>query len=113
MTAIIERSDCMTLINVFTVKAGKQDELLDFLITSTKEVMSKFPGFISANFHKSRDGKYVTNYAQWETQEAWEQMTTQAAAQQEFAHVYTLAEASWSTYDVVYVHNGAASPISR
>ena len=106
MTLISEDNGRMTLINVFTVKPGKQQELLDFLITSTKEVMSHFPGFVSANFHQSRDGKYVTNYAQWETQEHWEDMARQPAAQREFAHVYTLADAQWSTYDVAFVCDG-------
>ena len=103
MTIISESNTGIALINVFTVKPGKQEELLDFLITSTKEVMSHFPGFISANFHKSRDGKYIANYAQWESQEAWEAMTQQPTAQQEFKHCFTLADAHWSTYDVVFV----------
>jgi antibiotic biosynthesis monooxygenase (ABM) superfamily enzyme len=103
MTIISEDNRGIALINVFTVKPGKQQELLDFLIKSTREVMSHFPGFISANFHKSRDGKYIANYAQWESQEAWEDMARQANAQKEFEHVYTLADAQYSTYTVAFV----------
>ncbi len=36
--------------------------------------MMHLPGFVSANIHRSFDGKNVINYAQWESQGAFEAM---------------------------------------
>jgi heme-degrading monooxygenase HmoA len=36
--------------------------------------MRHMPGFVSANIHRSLDGKRVVNYAQWESLEAFEAM---------------------------------------
>ena len=112
MTVISESNRGIAMINVFTVNDGKQQELVDFLTQSTKDLMRHFPGFISANFHKSTDGKYVANYAQWETQEAWEEMQKDPRAQAEFAHVRTLVEgAKYAPYEVAFVcERGVALP---
>ena len=64
--------DLVTLVNVFTVDPRDQQRLVDVLVTATKEVMSKQPGFVSANIHRSFDGKAVVNYAQWRTQRDFE-----------------------------------------
>ena len=64
----------MTLINMFTVAPEDQQRLLDLLAEATGSVMNKLPGFVSANLHKSLDGKRVVNYAQWRTREAFEAM---------------------------------------
>jgi quinol monooxygenase YgiN len=61
----------VTLINVFTVEPEKQQALLDHLAKFSENTVSAFPGFISATFHASFDGKRVTNVAQWESQEAF------------------------------------------
>jgi heme-degrading monooxygenase HmoA len=55
----------MTLINVFTVPAEHQQELLDLLAEVTEQAMTSMPGFVSANLHRSDDGTRVINYAQW------------------------------------------------
>ncbi|WP_018332584.1 antibiotic biosynthesis monooxygenase family protein [Actinomycetospora chiangmaiensis] len=62
---------CVTLINVFTVERGHQDELVDALDRATAEVFTGVPGFISANVHASLDGTRVVNYAQWASEEAY------------------------------------------
>jgi|SRR5579859_3693841 len=61
----------VTLINVFTVEPEKQQALLDHLAKFSETVVRSFPGFLSATFHASFDGKRVTNVAQWESQEAF------------------------------------------
>ena len=38
--------------------------LIDLLVEATEETMRHRDGFISANFHKSLDGRHVANYAQ-------------------------------------------------
>ncbi|MGX2992986.1 antibiotic biosynthesis monooxygenase family protein [Streptomyces sp. JNUCC 64] len=69
-TATIDSSRTVaTLINVFTVTPERQNELIDLLARATEETMKHLPGFVCANFHASRDGLRVINYAQWESEE--------------------------------------------
>ena len=74
MTTISKDNKLVTLINVFTVEPDKQQQLVDLLIHATDVAMRHVPGFISANIHRSLDGKKVVNYAQWENLAAFEAM---------------------------------------
>ncbi|MBV2356692.1 antibiotic biosynthesis monooxygenase [Streptomyces sp. J2-1] len=75
VTAFIDTTrPVATLINVFTVAADRQDELVALLARATEETMKHQPGFICANFHASLDGERVINYAQWETEEHYRAM---------------------------------------
>ena len=74
MSTIEKGSKILTLINVFTVAPEKQQELVALLIDATQGTMKHLPGFISANIHRSLDGKRVVNYAQWESKADFEAM---------------------------------------
>src|SRR5215210_4506045 len=74
MVTIAKDNDVVTLINVFTVAPEDQQRLVGVLVEATEAVMSKQPGFVSANIHRSLDGTRVTNYAQWRSREAFEAM---------------------------------------
>ena len=65
MTTIDSNKKICTLINVFTVEPENCSALFEKLKEATETVMSKFPGYISANLHISDDKKTITNYAQW------------------------------------------------
>ena len=49
-----------------------QQELLECIAAQAEAWIKYCPGFISANLHVSEDGKYLVNYAQWRSREAWE-----------------------------------------
>jgi quinol monooxygenase YgiN len=74
MPTINKGSDVLTLVNVFTVEPGKQDELVKLLTDATEQTMKHLPGFVSANIHRSLDGTRVVNYAQWASVAAFEAM---------------------------------------
>ncbi|HEV7691405.1 MAG TPA: antibiotic biosynthesis monooxygenase family protein [Hyphomonadaceae bacterium] len=74
MTTISEQSDCVTLINVFTVAPEQQKRLIEMLDRGTETVMRRQPGFVSANIHASMDGRKVANYAQWRSKADFEAM---------------------------------------
>ena len=93
-TTIAANADCVTLINVFTVKPQDQDRLVKLLVDATDTVMRRIPGFISANIHKSADGVRVANYAQWRTAQDFEAMLKNPAAQKHMAPIKDFA-----TYD--------------
>jgi quinol monooxygenase YgiN len=64
----------VTLINVFTVDPENQQRLVELWQRATDDVMRHLHGFVSANVHRSLDGTKVINYAQWENQEAFNEM---------------------------------------
>ena len=74
MTQITQDSDVVALINVFTVEPQDQQRLVDALVEATQSNLNQFPGFVSANIHKSFDGTKVVNYAQWESREKYQAM---------------------------------------
>ena len=73
MVTIEAGRDLFTLVNVFTVQPDRQQQLID-LLAEASETMKQIPGFISANLHKSYDGKYVVNYAQWRSRADFDAM---------------------------------------
>jgi hypothetical protein len=69
----------VTHINVFTVAPERQDELVKSLIETVKAA-SGMPGWVSASIHRSLDGRKVTNYVQFESHEAAQDVTQQLLA---------------------------------
>ena len=54
--------------------------------------MSKQPGFIAANIHRSLDGTQVTNYAQWRSREAFEAMLRNQETAEHMGEAARIAE---------------------
>lgn len=65
-TVVAPNQPICTLINTLTVKPENQQRLFEYLKQMTDEVVVHCPGFISANFHLSKDGTRIINYAQWQ-----------------------------------------------
>jgi quinol monooxygenase YgiN len=92
VTTITADAPIATLINVFTVQADRQRELVDLLVRATDEVMQHLPGFIAANIHASNDGTRVVNYAQWQSADAFHAMLDNPAAQRHMRQAAALAD---------------------
>jgi hypothetical protein len=60
------------------------------------------PGWISANIHKSLDGKQVVNYAQCESQEAMEGVVAKLRAEGFLDRNKLLGQAHPGLYEVVF-----------
>lgn len=73
MVTIEPGRDVFTLVNVFAVQPDRQQQLID-LLAEASETMKEIPGFVSATLHRSYDGKYVVNYAQWRSREDFDAM---------------------------------------
>jgi heme oxygenase (mycobilin-producing) len=72
----------VTLINVFSVPKGKEDEFVRWW-EEVKASITKQPGFISGKFHKSLkpDSRYnFINVAQWENEEIYWKAYEKSAA---------------------------------
>ena len=60
------------LINVFTVEPARQRELIELLTRATEDSVRHAQGFMSARLHRSLDGTKVTMYAQWRSDEDYQ-----------------------------------------
>ena len=105
MTTISKDNKCVTLINVFTVEPENQQRLVDVLTEATEQVMSRQPGFISANLHKSLDGKRVANYSQWSSVEQYQAMLKNPQVVPHMEEATQLATFDAHLYEVSHVHS--------
>ncbi len=104
-TTISLDADLVTLVNVFKVKPENQQQLVEMLIDATEETMGKLPGFISANIHKSLDGEWVTNYAQWKSVEDFRGIFQNPDAREHMPKIGAIAESSPVLYEVCYTRH--------
>jgi heme-degrading monooxygenase HmoA len=100
MTAISKHNKVATLINVFIVEPQNQQKLVDMLTKATEATMKNIDGFISANIHKSLDGRRVVNYAQWQSVEDFEAMTKIPEAMEHMKPINEIATADFHLYEV-------------
>ncbi|MCB1219126.1 MAG: antibiotic biosynthesis monooxygenase [Planctomycetales bacterium] len=96
----IAKNQYVTVISNFQVNPGDQDRLLNHLVDAFSRVISKQPGFIAANFHKSQDGTKVVNYAQWESREDFYAYLEKPMAWATVREALKLGHAEYNVYDV-------------
>lgn len=117
MATITKDNQVVTLINVFTVEPENQQGLIDMLVEATEKTIKDFPGFVSANIHKSADGVRVVNYAQWRSREDFEAMLKNPEAQVHIKPILEIAQSDARLYQVVEAlsasSKGAAGARSR
>ena len=105
-TSIIqEGTSTVTLVNVFTVDPKDQQRLVEHWQQATEEVIRHLPGFISANVHRSLDGTKVINYAQWESQEAFDAMRHNPGAAAHLGEIGQIGTPAPVVCEVVSVHH--------
>jgi len=105
-TTISTDAPGVTLINVFTVAADRQDELVAALDRATAEVFVDLPGFRSANIHASLDGVRVVNYAQWASEDAFTAMLERADVRAHMKEIMAIVDAfEPRLFTVRAVHN--------
>ncbi|WP_327581134.1 antibiotic biosynthesis monooxygenase [Nonomuraea sp. NBC_00507] len=92
-----------TLINIFRVTPENQRRMYDIILDAT-DVITKFPGYVSANVHLSDDGTRVVNYAQWRTKEDFDAMRAHPSVQEHFAACRALADIEPIFCHVEYTH---------
>jgi heme-degrading monooxygenase HmoA len=93
-----------TLVNVFTVALADQNRLYDVIVDAT-DVIERFPGFVSANIHKSEDGTRVINYAQWRSKVDFDAMHGHPDLQDHFKACRAITDDITSIFcEAVHVH---------
>jgi quinol monooxygenase YgiN len=108
MTTISPSRKLLTLINVFTVEPGNQQQLLELLATATETSVRHAPGFISASLHRGLDGTKVTMYAQWRSLEDYQKMRTDPVALPYLQRALAIAQFDLGMYEVVETYSGTA-----
>lgn len=101
-TTIRTGLEVMTLVNVFTVDPQQQQELVDVLVEATDDVMQTLPGFVSANIHRSLEGRHVVNYAQWRSRADFDAMREDPASGSHMARAAALAQFTPIVCEVVH-----------
>jgi quinol monooxygenase YgiN len=101
MTTISKDNKVLTLINVFRVEPGKQQELVRLLGQATQLTVRFAQGFMSASLHRSLDGTRVVMYAQWRSIEDYEAMRSNPSASPYLQQALALAEFEPGMYEVV------------
>ena len=99
MVTIAQQPPVITLINTFEVEPSRCDDLLALLVEATDAVMRHLDGFVSANFHRSLDDRYIANYAQWTSKQAFEAMLANPDAQ---VHMKAAAKLAISFSPILY-----------
>jgi quinol monooxygenase YgiN len=102
---IRQTAGVVTLVNVFTVEPENQERLVQLLVEGTEAVFSKLPGYISASFHKSKDGRRVVNYGQWRSPEDIAAFRSDPAIAAYFGKVKALATFDAIVCEPTYVHH--------
>ena len=64
MANIQERSSLITQITVVEPEPGQQADALA-VMKERADFMARQPGFVSISLHRSRDGRRIVNYIQW------------------------------------------------
>lgn len=98
---VSREGNLVTLINVFETKPEQQQALIDQWIRFVEEVKEE-PGMIGTALHRSIDGTRVINYAQWRSEEDFENFVRKYREQMEARR--PLAEhVDPHLYEVVYL----------
>jgi tetracenomycin F1 monooxygenase len=105
MATISQSAELFTLVNVFNVAPESQKELCDHLAQVTEELIRHMPGFISANFHLSHDGKHVVNYAQWKSEADFRVMHTDPRLQEHFNYCRSVSQPKPIFCDVAHAYD--------
>ena len=109
MTTISLSPKLVTLINVFTVEPGNQQQLLELLAHATESSVRHAPGFISSSLHRGLDGTKVTMYAQWRSVEDYQAMRENPAPLPYLQQALEIARFEPGMYEVVGIFSGTSS----
>ena len=106
MPQIHERNQPVTQITVVELEPGRQEEALSLMVERA-HFMARQPGFVSISLHRSRDGRRIINYIQWESRELLHTAHHSPEFRAEWRHFDDLTrDIEPQLYDVVMVMDG-------
>lgn len=102
MTKIGPGHDVLTVVFEFDIEPEEQQPLCEAVMRLVGDIVSRQPGFVSANLHLSRDGRKVLNYLQWESLEAFERFRDDDEAQRRIRAVIGPYGPKPRVHDIVF-----------
>jgi heme-degrading monooxygenase HmoA len=108
MTVSGPHGDGLTVIYEFDVDPQEQQTLREGLEQLICEVISRQPGFVSADLHLSRDGGKALTTVRWESLEAFECFRVGEEHRSKIRPVITSYGPRSRVYDLVFVAAGRA-----
>ena len=105
MATIEKNNGLYTIILHFDVKPETQQEQLEDLIEFFESVVSKQPGLVSTNFHKSLDGTRILNYTQWKSKGDWKNAIHDKEVLNHLKNPIKHAKIQIHDYEVAYTFN--------
>jgi quinol monooxygenase YgiN len=91
-----------TGINIIDVAPKNSKQLIELLSEYIKNVLQNKSGLVSANIHKSDDGRRVINYVQWESFDGMVSLFRDDAAKGYFIEWKKISDSYWNLFKVVY-----------
>jgi heme-degrading monooxygenase HmoA len=106
MTVSGPDGDGLTVIYEFDVDPQEQQPLREGIEQLVRDVISRQPGFISADLHLSRDGGKALTTVRWESLEAFERFRDGEEHRSKIRPVITSYGPRSRVYDLVFVAAG-------
>jgi heme-degrading monooxygenase HmoA len=100
-----EGNGCVDLVVVFNVQPENQGKLIQLLQEGAETIIGKQPGYIASSFLKSKDGRRVVGYAQWQNEDDVRAYRTRPEVAEYFKGVRALASFETTLIEVVHVHH--------
>ena len=101
MTQTQDKTNIITLINVFAVDPANQHRLVDLLTRATDRFVSRVPGLKSSTLHRSVDGTKVIMYAQWRSAGDYQAMRKDPGPLPFLEEALTIAKFEPGMYEIV------------
>ena len=96
----------VVLINVFTVAAENQRELVELLERATLESIAHAPGFQGADLYRSLDGTKVTMHARWRSAADHDAMRRSGGSERTLAAALAIAHFDPAMYELARSFHG-------
>jgi len=94
-----------TGINILDVEYKNSERLAWLLTDYGNNVLKNQNGFVSANIHKSYDGRQLINYVQWESFDGLAELFNNDDARSYFKSWEEISRPVWNLFKVVYTYN--------
>ena len=113
MAQIHKQNQPVTQITVVESEPGKQEETLSLMVERA-HFMARQPGFVSISLHRSRDGRRIVNYVQWQSRELLQSAHHSPEFRAEWRHFDELTRTiEPQLYDVALVMDGERAAETR
>jgi len=100
---IATTNDVLTVIVVLSGEPDKLAQAFDIAAGRTDSFIRHLPGFVSASWHRNRDGTRVAEYIQWRSRDHFQAFRANPDWSSHVQEVHALVHAEFSMYQLCHV----------